>query len=144
MPETFVYPFIKLNSGVLRPMVPVLIENPFTKQSTTVMALLDTGADTNCFPAYIPLSTGHDLKNPDAETSINSKIEGTTTQIWRHTFRIHLLDTVTKKTVWKTQHVLVDCVDHDNMPPLLGCIGFLSELKITFNYKTGKIIIELP
>lgn len=144
MPATFIYPFIKVNNGAMRPMVPVLIENPLTKQSIAIMALLDTGADANCFPAYVPKNTGHDLKHQDVETSINSGIQGATTQTWRHTFRIHLLDNNTKKPVWKTKQNLVDCVDHNNMPPLLGCRGFLSELKITFNYKTSRIIIELP
>ncbi len=144
MPTTHVYPFIKLDNGSMRPMVPVMIENPFTKQMIGMMALLDTGADANCFPAYIANNTGHNLKHPDVETSVNSGIEGGKTQTWKHTFKIHLLDDKTKKPVWKTKQILIDCVDHDNMPPLLGCRGFLCELKITFNYKTNRIIIELP
>ena len=103
MPGTFVYPFKKLDHGTMRPMVPVIIENPFTKQTIAIMALLDTGADANCFPAFVPQSTGHDLKHQDVKTSINSGIDGAKTQTWRHTFRIHLLEHGTNKVVWKTK-----------------------------------------
>ncbi len=125
-------------------MVPVKIENPFTKQAMLVMALLDTGADANCFPAHIANMTGHDLKHADVETNINSGVDGGTTSTWKHSFKISLLEHGTQKIAWTTKTILIDCVDHDNMPPLLGCLGFLCELKITFNYKTSKIIIELP
>ncbi|MGQ0829421.1 MAG: hypothetical protein ACT4ON_13615 [Bacteroidota bacterium] len=144
MPVTHVYPFIKTTNGAMRPLVPVLIENPLTRQKIGVMALLDTGADANCFPAYIANGIGHNLKHKDVQTSINSGIEGSKTVTWKHSFKIHLLAPDRKTVVWKTKEMLVDCVDHDNMPPLLGCNGFLCELKITFNYKTSRIIIELP
>ena len=108
------------------------------------MALLDTGADANCFPAFIATNTGHDLKHIDVQTSVNSGVDGGKTQTFKHSFKIHLLEAGTNKPAWTTKQLLVDCVDHDNLPPLLGCRGFLCELKITFNYKTNRIIIELP
>lgn len=144
MPSTYVYSFAKINQDTVRPLVPVLIENPFTNQSLKVWALLDTGADACCFPSHIPKSTGHDLKHTDVETSVNTGLEGGHTQTWKHTFKISLLDPITGKPVWTTKKQLVDCVDHDVIPPLLGTRGFMKELKITFNYKTSKIIIEIP
>ena len=144
MAATFVYPFTKLPDGTKRPLVPVIIENPFTGQTQLVMALLDTGADANCFPAFIATNTGHDLKHADVVTSVNTGLEGNHTTTWKHSFKVQLLESGTMKPVWKTKQILVDCVDHNNMPPLLGCRGFLCELKITFNYKTSRIIIELP
>ncbi len=144
MPAPFIYSFTKIGEGVIRPFVPVLIENPFTGESKTIWALLDTGADANCFPAHIATGTGHDLKHADAHTSVSTGVEGSNVQTWKHTFKISLLDPKTLKPVWTTKRILVDCVDHNNMPPLLGTVGFLSELKITFNYKTSKIIVEVP
>lgn len=125
-------------------MVPIIVENPFTKQQVTIMALLDTGADACLFPAFIPNRTGHDLKHKDVHTSVNLGIEGNKMDTWKHTFKIHLLEHGTGKVIWSTKQQLVDCLDHDNLPPLLGGKGFLQHLNIRFNYKTKRIIIELP
>jgi predicted aspartyl protease len=146
MPLTFVYPFIKIDKdkGIIRPMIPVIIENPFTKQQVLVMALLDTGADACLFPAFIPNKTGHDLKHQDVEMNVNVGIEGNKMQTWKHTFKIHLLEHGTNKIVWTTKRTLIDCVDHDNLPPLLGGVGFLQSLNLRFHYKTSRIAIELP
>ena len=128
----------------MRPFVPVRIINPETRQSFVYMALLDTGADACCFPKHVAEATGHDLKHIDVITSINGGLSGTGVSTWKHSFVIELLSPDRKTAVWKNKKALIDCVDHDNLPPLLGCVDFLSFLKITFNYKTSRIIIELP
>lgn len=128
----------------MRPFVPVKITNPHSKQSSYYMALLDTGADACCFPKSVALATGHDLKHIDVITNINVGLSGTGVSTWKHSFVIELLSPDRKTVVWKNKIALIDCVDHDNLPLLLGYKDFLSFLKITFNYKTSKIIIELP
>jgi predicted aspartyl protease len=125
-------------------MVPVIIENPFTNLKFGVYALLDTGADACLFPAFIPNNTGHNLKHQNVKTNVNVGIEGNKMPTWKHTFKIHLLEFGTNKVVWSAGRILIDCVDHDNVPPLLGGKGFLKHLNIRFNYKTSRIVIELP
>jgi len=144
MPGTFVYPFTKIDSETRRPMIPVIIENPLTKKRMGVMALLDTGADACLFPAHLPNSTGHNLKHKDVKTGVNGGIEGNQLPTWKHTFKIHILEYQKNNIVWRTSDILVDCVDHNNVPPLLGCRGFLENLCIKFNYKTNRIVIEIP
>jgi predicted aspartyl protease len=144
LPATYIYPFVKLAGIAIRPFVPVRITNPDTRQSLCFMALLDTGADACCFPKSVAMATGHDLKHINAITSIYGGLSGTGVSTWKHSFVIELLSPDRKTVVWKNKRTLIDCVDHDNLPLLLGYNDFLSFFKITFNYKTSKIIIELP
>jgi hypothetical protein len=125
-------------------MIPIVIENPFTKQKKAILALLDTGADACIFPAIVPNSTGHHLKHEDVKTGVNGGIEGNQVTTWKHTFKIHLLEHQKNNIVWRTKDTLIDCVDHDRVPPLLGCKGFLQYLSIKFNYVTNRIVIEIP
>ena len=143
MSRIFIYPFTEIVNETVRPLIPLIIENPFTKQQKGIMALLDTGADTCLFPAWIPNNTGHNLKHPDVQTSINTGIEGNQMSTWKHTFKIYLLEYRKTNIVWETKDTLINCVDHDNIPPLLGYSGFLQYLNIGFNYKTNRITIEI-
>jgi predicted aspartyl protease len=144
LPATYVYSFVKVPGVAMRPFVPVKITNPDTKQFSYYMALLDTGADACCFPKHVAETTGHVLKHINVITSINGGLSGTEVSTWKHSFVIELLSPDRKSVVWKNKRSLIDCVDHDNLPLLLGYKDFLSFFKITFNYKTSKIIIELP
>ena len=84
------------------------------------------------------------MKHKDVITTENRGIGGKQVKNWKHTFRIDLISPDLKKSVWKSKKILVDCVDHNQTPLLLGYAEFLSHFRITFNYKTNKIIIELP
>lgn len=147
MPQQIVYSFKDFGHGVFRPHVPILINNPLDKLSKPfkISALLDTGADSCVFPKGIADLTGHNLKGDGVESHISQGVGEQTTSVWKHTFEIKLLSpTDYNKVIWKSKNTLVGCLEHDCTPPLLGTKGFLEYFNIRFNYKTHKIIIELP
>ncbi|CAN5278595.1 hypothetical protein BH10PSE19_BH10PSE19_22360 [soil metagenome] len=146
MPKQYVYSFTKIDNGSRRPLVPIRLTNPKTGLSVNVMALLDTGADACLLPKYIADGTGHDLKNSDAICNKTVGAGGQPINTWGHTFDIELLYSQNNsyQSVWKSKKTIIECVEHNNIPPLLGVQNFLKDLKITFNYPTNKIIIELP
>jgi hypothetical protein len=108
------------------------------------LALLDTGADACVFPKTIPETLGYNLKDPNAPHSINQGIGENKVELWKHKFKLELLSPDRKSVVWKSKECLIGCVDHNNVPPLLGFESFLCNFRITFNYSTKKIIIEVP
>lgn len=140
----FVFSFTKISDEVIRPLVPIRVINPFTNQRIDVIGLLDTGADDNLFPEFIASNTGHNLKASGVISNINQGVGQSQVPTWKHTFIIELLSPDRTKIIWKSKQSLISCVDHNNAPPLLGCSGFLINMKITFNYTTKKIIIEIP
>ncbi len=143
MPKTFVYPFIK-SGDIFRPLVPIIIINPIDKEEIGMMALLDTGADACVFTKFVAENTKHNLKADGVISHITQGVGENTITTWKHTFKISLLSPDRKSKIWSGKQGLVSCLDHDNAPPLLGCLGFLEFFNIRFNYLTKKIIIELP
>lgn len=144
MPQTFVYPFTKMGEGIYMPLVPVVLHNPIDNAATSVMALLDTGASDCVFPQYIADYTKHNLKADGVESSITQGVGDSKVKTWKHTFNIHLVSPDKRQVIWKSKNIMVGCLDHNSAPPLLGWTCFLSNFKITFNYPTKKIIIEIP
>lgn len=143
MPVSHVYPFIKFDNGIIRPWVPVIIENTETGVMIRQMALLDTGADACCFPKFVASQTGYKLKEGD-EFSTRG-VDGKETKTWKHNFRIHLLNPKDlTKVVYKTRKIAVDCVANSNIPPILGAMDFMIKFNVRFHYKTKNIVIELP
>jgi len=138
------YPLLKQN-GVCRPIIPVHIINPHTNKYVSIDALLDTGADQCAFPRFIADYTGHNLKGDGVLSHSTSGVGGQDVICYRHTFEIALLEPNRKNLAWKSKPILVDCVDHDEMPPLLGYGNFLKFFSITFNYKqdNSNIIINI-
>lgn len=141
---TFVYPLTKDALGKYRPLIPIEIINPHTNDSIKTWALLDTGADACVFPKFVADSTNHNLKAADVESSITQGVGETKVEVWKHTFRIALMSPDRKSIVWKSKAVLIDCLDHDGAPPLLGTENFMSNFVITFNYVLKRIIIVIP
>ncbi|SRR5260221_4971023 len=144
MPKTYVYSFTKIENEVYRPLLPVVIINPINNKNVAILALADTGADDCLFPKFIAEQLGHELKSPTAIFSSNQGIGESKVDIWKHPFKIHFLDPTRKTVVWKSKDCLIGCCDHDNAPVLLGFSTFLANFRITFNYPTKKIIVEIP
>ena len=140
---TEVYPFIIIN-GVYRPIVPIRVYNPLSKGSNpiTIGGLLDTGADDCMFPKFVADYTGHNLKAPGVINKVNQGIGKDQIQTWLHTFKIELLKPDKKSVFWRSQEIKIGCVDHNNAPPLMGWIEFLSFFKITYNFATKRVIID--
>ena len=144
MAKTHVYSFTKIENEIYRPLLPIVIINPINNQQLALFALADTGADDCLFPKFIAAQLGHELKCDKAIFSSNQGIGESKVDLWKHPFKIHLLDPTRKAVVWKSKDCLIGCTDHDNVPVLLGVATFLSNFRITFNYQSKKIIVEIP
>ncbi len=138
--KDFIFPFIE-RGGVYRPYVPIKITNPIEKISTNQFGILDTGADSCVFPKIIADSTHHNLKADGVESDINQGVGSESVHIWKHTFIISLYSPDLKKIVWEGNKSLINCLDHNSTPPILGFSDFLSFFSIRFNY--SKKIIEI-
>ena len=143
MAKTCVYSFTKIANEIYRPLLPIKIINPINNEFITVLALADTGADDCLFPKFIAEHVKHDLKGPTAVFCSNQGIGESKVDLWKHPFKIHFLDPTRKEVVWKGKDCLIGCTDHDNVHALLGFANFLCHFRITFNYPTKKIIVEI-
>ncbi|SFP92527.1 pepsin/retropepsin-like aspartic protease family protein [Parafilimonas terrae] len=139
---TWIYPFYKISDEIIRPWIPIKIINPKNDKTINILALLDTGADHCVFPKFVAEQATLDLK---ADAISNETMQGlaeTKIEVWKHAFKIHLLSPDQKTVVCKSKDLIVGCVDHDNIPPILGFSNFMCDFKITFNHATKKIIID--
>ena len=143
MDKMHIYPFVNNGNGVFRPLVPIRVINPLDNTSTCVYALLDTGADDCLFPNYICEATNHNLKGDGVISSVNQGVGEKSINTWKHTFIIELLSPDKNTVVWKGKPMLISCLDHNSAPPLLGFNNFMVNFRITFNYPTKRILIEV-
>lgn len=143
MAFTITYPFISI-LGIYRPIIPVKIENPAIKFSIVRMALLDTGADHCVFPAYVAQGTGHTLKAAKVICKSTTGVAGVAVPTWCHTFEISLLDKDRKTEIWKSNSLLIQCLEQDKAPILLGMGDFLNNFIITFDYTKREVTISSP
>jgi predicted aspartyl protease len=138
----FVYPFYKISNELFRPWIPITIINPKNNAHISIMALLDTGADHCVFPKFLADQLGIDLKGAALETEVMQGLGENKIEVWKHPFRIELRSPDRKQIVWKGKETIVGCVEHDNIPPILGFSNFMANFKITFNHATKKILID--
>ena len=141
--RTFEYPLLPSN-GKCMPFIPLFLYNPIQNKGLPIAGLLDTGADSCVFPSVIATNTGHNLKADGVVKSLSRGVDDTTVTTWRHTFEIWLLRPDRQNIAWKSSPTLISCVDHNNIPPLLGYNDFLSNFCITFDYLKNKVIIFIP
>jgi hypothetical protein len=139
---THIYPFYKISDEIFRPWIPILIINPANNTQLNMMALLDTGADHCVFPKLVADQLGLDLKGAALETEVMQGLGETKIEVWKHLFKVHLASPDRKGIVWKSKDVVVGCVDHDGIPPILGFSNFMSHFKVTFNYANKRILID--
>jgi predicted aspartyl protease len=137
---THIYPFYKISDQIIRPWIPIFIINPANNSRLGIFALLDTGADHCVFPKTIVDQLGIDLKT--GTTEVMQGLAEHKIEVWKHNFRIDLQSPDRKGIVWKGKETIVGCVEHDNIPPILGFSNFMSHFKITFNHATKKILID--
>ena len=139
----YVYPFFKAADEIHRPWIPVRIINPLIKgTSVDMMALLDTGADHCVFPKFVADQLNIDLKGAALSSEVMQGLAENKIEVWKHPFKIELQSPDRKQIIWKGGETIVGCVDHDNIPPILGFSNFMTSFKITFNHATKKIIID--
>jgi hypothetical protein len=142
--STQVYPFVKDDKGIFRPWVPIKIISPTDAKKFIINhALLDTGADECVFPKFAADQTGiADLKASGTPKKEMQGINKEKIEVWFHSFKIQLLTPDLKKVFWASKEMIVGCVDHDNILPILGFGNLMCHFKITFNYTTRKLIID--
>lgn len=106
-----------------------------------MLALLDTGADYCCFPKNIVESTGSVLKS-----GVKSELDGLggLTDAWSHKFNLSILSSDGATVIFKKKEIDVKCVETENLPPIIGIMDFLIDLKIIFNFSTKKFLIYTP
>ncbi len=139
---TWIYPFYKITDEIFRPWIPIQIINPKNGRFINTMALIDTGADHCVFPQIVTGETGLDLKTDAISSEEMQGLAAEKIAIWTHSFRVYLLSPNRKDILWKSKDLVVGCVEHDNIPPILGFSNFMCNFKITFNHATKKIMID--
>jgi hypothetical protein len=138
-----IYAFTKTD-GCLRPIVPILLENPYTRNNFALNCLLDTGADSTLLPEFIssPLNTVR--VGPKSEFT---GIAGIKIIAYEHLIKLHLLRPNGTDKAWSSKNIMVACVPRDehqrDIPPLLGSKDFLINFNIEFNYKKSSFTIEI-
>jgi len=137
-----VYPFYKSPDGIIRPWIPIIITNPANNRHIGLMALLDTGADHCVFPKAVAVLLGLDLKGDALSSEVMQGLAEQKIEVWKHTFRIDLQSPDKKSISWKGRETIIACVEHDNIPPILGFSNFMCHFKITFNHATKRIMID--
>jgi len=145
MPNKLNYPFLSDKLGTFRPFVPAAFRNPMTGLIFPItMCLLDTGADDCVLPSVIPNFTGHNLKGAGVQSCIRTGLGQNQVEAWQHTFEIFLQTPDKKNVAWKSNPVLISCIENAKSIPLLGCSNFLCNFKITFDYAAKIASIEIP
>ena len=137
-----VYPFYKISNELFRPWIPITIINPVNNKHISVMALLDTGADHCVFPKLVAEQLGIDLKRASISSEVMQGLAEQKIEVWKHNFRLELQTPDRKQIFWKGKDTVVGCVEHDNIPPILGFSNFMCYFKIMFNHTTRKIVID--
>lgn len=137
-----IYPFYKISSELFRPWISVTIINPANNKQLSVMALLDTGADHCVFPKLVADQLEIDLKGAALSSEVMQGLAENKIEVWKHPFKIELQSPDRKQVIWKGKETVVGCVEHDNIPPILGFSNFMCHFKITFNHATKKILID--
>lgn len=125
-------PFMIITAGgIARPILPVIIKNPVTKQELRTYAMIDTGADDCAFPASYALLTGHNL------LAGNQKAIGTgngITNAYAHTISLEIND-------YKIENILIDFMPNLHIG-LLGVQNFLKRFILTVDYPEQNFSLE--
>lgn len=107
-----------------------------------MMALLDTGADHCVFPKLVADQLGLGLKTEAIETETMQGLGETKIEVWKHNFKVELENQNRQGVFWKSKDLIVGCVEHDNIPAILGFSNFMCHFKIVFNHTTKRIVID--
>jgi hypothetical protein len=139
----FSYGFWARPGEIERPYLPIKIINPHTGKEFNWMSQIDTGADSCLISKTICEILNHNLKGDGVKSNITFGITGEDTLVWKHTYILQLLhpDSI-DKVVWSSKEILIDCIDGDSFPVLLGSDNFLCNFIITLDYQKKLLIVE--
>ena len=139
----YTYPFYAPPDRPAGPYLPIRLLNPVNKVPFVWNCLVDTGADSCLFTAALASLTGHSLAGNGVKSDVTCGIEGTRLRTYKHTFVLELLHpTDAGKVVRKSRRGLLQCLDHDEFPPLLGVVDFLRHFRAILDYPRGTITLE--
>lgn len=145
MKHSVTYPFLKYvyPDGTTRESrdIPVRIINPHTKKCCDTWAKLDTGADACVLPKAISDGLGHNFSGDGVKSEITLGVGGQTATC-KHTFFIEIYDETRKKIVWSSGEMLIDCIDTNGLPPLIGVKDFLEHFEVKINYPNKTITLS--
>jgi hypothetical protein len=79
----------RLASGVERPIIPITVHNPVTRQSVRYLALVDSGADVSIFAGEIGELIGLDV-SAGAEHAVSGVVAGQTRPYYLHDIEIEV------------------------------------------------------
>jgi len=127
--------------GFKRPILPLNLINPFDNFGFKWYGLVDSGADSCLFNKGICDVTKHNLKADGVKSVISTGISGKDIPTWQHTFVIQLLHPKTNISIWESPQSLINCVDHNEIPLLLGVTDFLKYFNITLDYSKEETIL---
>ena len=109
---------------VFRPIAKVSFFSPKTKTQTAIWMVVDTGADFTILPKYVARDLGISIEN-DCVMDKTRGVGGEQT--------IYLCKArITAKIGGLSRKVPLAFFDADNVPPLLGRLGFLETFDVEF------------
>jgi len=134
------YPFCRIGPNQpLRPMLPIQIVNPHTKQSVSTIGLIDTGADECAMPAGFADMLGHNLLVGKLKQIMTGN---GVTAAYSHTTRINIFD---RDDLKKIVYTIPD-TEIDFMPNLqtvlLGARNFLAKFILTVDYPAQRFSVQ--
>ena len=142
-PVRFSYPFYQPPGKQAGPYIPIQFVNPATGLDFIWHCLIDTGASSCLITKPIAEITGHNFKGKSVKSSVTLGVEGNTIETWLHSFTMALLHPEDEKTVvWRSGTQLIECVEHDLMPQLLGQENFLCNFIVTIDYLSLTTTLE--
>lgn len=77
------FPYKKLKTGALRPIIPIVVVNPATAKRIKYFTLVDSGADISIFDAVIGELIGLDIEAGE-EKFLQGVVEGVMQQFYLH------------------------------------------------------------
>ena len=124
---------------IARPVVPILIRNPYNNQAIEYEALIDSGADRCVFPAVIGEIIGYDIESGEREY-VGGAVAGE-----RRPMYVHAVE-ITPGGYWQGPILLTAAAFMPDLSEtghgLLGQIGFFDRLSYV-NFKTPKGFVEI-
>lgn len=126
-------------STIARPVIPILIRNPYTNQAIEYEALIDSGAGRCVFPAVIGEMIGFDIASGEREY-VGGAVAGERRPMYVHAVEITPGGYGAGPILLAVAAFMPDL--SQTRHGLLGQIGFFDRLSY-INFKTPKGLVEI-
>jgi hypothetical protein len=86
---------------------------------------------------------GHTLRGDGVKSSVTMGVEGSSARTWMHTFSLQLMHASDlDRAVWAGRNALVECIEHEKCPQLLGVADFLRFFRVTLDYRREEALLQ--